>query len=967
MTGLFIKILEMSATGSVVIGVIMLLRLALKKAPRIFSYALWTAALFRLLCPISFELPSAPVPSIEIPYSSELSSGNAEGLFITSPASESTAPSDAPAMQAENSGQVPDIKEYEHTTAAEAPAKERIDLITIASYIWAFAAIVMISRGVVSWVGLSRSLKSAQKAGENVYVSAAISDPFIMGIIRPKIYLPTGLSCTESGLIIGHERAHMHRGDHIAKLVMYAALCIHWFNPLVWVMFRLFERDMEMSCDEKVTADMSKEQKADYSQALLKISSKPAAVFTANFGESSTKQRVKNVLSFKKPGVWVIILLTVLAVTVSVVLCANRSKNILTDGKYYADNENINAYFTVKNDSLQLFGTDRDFAGLYSSLVSDWTESDSAWEEKTRSEWEKPLSARSIQNDDLRFTNEDVIEYCNVRFILAKGQKATVKDTDAFSAEAYIIPFRYRYKIDISIKNTTDDELTVNLSEYFGLSSASDPLNPVATGPIDEYTFAPKETKDFVFGAEISPAGIFEDTAELSGSCVLEITNSDKYEHYQQLKLEPYTIREFTRYVAAMGKNGTIGYMEYYQTPEMQEGYEKYRTEVTDKDELDGLYDRFYDRYGENVYSCKFYKAGVEVPLYDESGNLVDHFQMGDVEVVPPEDYEFSDWKESIKLIPLTEERQQALDMSTLSPEMLYADKRNCLFTDGAGGLYLYNFENRELLLAVDFLASTELANSDISDEAKQYGGALIYSSATGGKDKNIYFAFETKGKEQRGGEFNGQYYYLDIINSGLQLIGASNKTAEPAVTKQTEPEAQPDAISSLLAMMNGRDYVYIVNSGLDDGHLPMIRLARNINGNVDYFDPFENGLIPKENAAPEEWGLSFAAENAAADGVRIKLSRSGSEELVTGSYFIIQKKDIYGWSEPAHCIDYYLSGYDVAWTDEALIIPDDGEREIYEGWSNIYGQLDHGSYRIGKYFRKNNGSDILIFAYFNI
>ena len=81
----------------------------------------------------------------------------------------------------------------------------------------------------------------------------------------------------------------------------------------------------------------------------------------------------------------------------------------------------------------------------------------------------------------------------------------------------------------------------------------------------------------------------------------------------------------------------------------------------------------------------------------------------------------------------------------------------------------------------------------------------------------------------------------------------------------------------------------------------------------------------------------------------------------------MIQKKDIYGWSEPAHCIDYYLSGYNAARTDEALIIPDDGEREIYEGWSNIYGQLDHGSYRIGKYFRKNNGSDILIFAYFNI
>lgn len=827
MTGIFIKILEMSATGSVVIGVIILLRFALKKAPKIFSYVLWAAALFRLLCPVSFELPSAPVPTIEIPYSSDISAGNAEGLFITGAVSENTAPSEAPAIQTEYSGQAQDIGEYEPVKTAKAPVKKQVNLITIASYIWALAVMVMISRGVISWAKLSRTLRSAQKAGENVYVSAAISDPFIMGVIRPKIYLPAGLNCTESGLIIRHEKAHMHRGDHIAKLVMYLTLCIHCFNPLVWVMFRLFERDMEMSCDERVTADMTNEQKADYSQTLLKISSKPAAVFTASFGESSTKQRVKNVLSFKKPGVWVIILLTVLAVAVSVVLCANRKKDNTA---------------TVPN--------------VYS--------------------FDYETAYTMLQN---------------------KG----------FS------PIQIPY-------SSTEPEGTVVKTK-------------------------PPKNKKAAYGSKV----------------ILFISDGDG-SYIPGYGDDPDLI-------SALGVNGITGKMrieDYYGV--YNDKYEKHTETITDEDEIAFQREKYYSQYGDAINGFSFTREYILIPLYDDKGEkVVDHFKLGDITPVPPEDYKFSDWKNSIKLIPLTEERQKSLDMSTLSPEMLYADKRNCLFTDGAGGLYLYNFENKELLLAVDFLASAELANSDISDEAKQYGGALIYSSSTGGKDKNIYFAFETKGKEKRGGEFDGQYYYLDAINSELQLIGASNKTAELAVTKQTDPDAQPDAISSLLAMMNGRDYVYIVNSGLDDGHLPMIRLARNINGNVDYFDPFENGLIPKENAAPEEWGLSFTAENAAADGVRIKLSRNGSEELVTGSYFIIQKKDIYGWSEPAHCIDYYLSGYNAAWTDEALIIPDDGEREIYEDWSNIYGQLDHGSYRIGKYFSKNNGSDILIFAYFNI
>lgn len=966
MTDIFIRVTEMSVTASIVIGVIIVLRLFLRKAPKVFSYVLWAAALFRLLCPVSFELPSAPISSVEIPYSAQVGERNADGLFITHTDTESLHAPEYTEPQRSVSPQVTGVGEGETTPVAEAPVKREISLLAIASYIWALAVVTMACRGAFSWIRLSHTLRSAQKMGGNVYVSPAISDPFIMGIIRPKIYLPTGLSFTESGLIISHEKAHMHRGDHIAKLIMYIALCIHCFNPLVWLMFRLFERDMEMSCDEKVTANMTREQKADYSQTLLKISAKPTAAFTACFGENGTKQRIKNVLSFRKPAVWVVIVLTLAAIVVSVILCANGRKEV----------------------------------------------------------------TQTVGEDEI------------------------IQSTDAFSAKMNVIPAgesNDEYAIDCVITNLTSDELSVDLSHYFSLCYSSNIVNPVVYGPTDEYTFAPNESKSFVFDVETALVGDNEDTKVINGSCVLEITNSDKYECYNVLeismhivekndtslpevseKMETVTVpdvykmdyREATEllnnaglrpafvfifseeekdtviktipdkgavagkdsYVivhisggpetedfktiygleAAMGKNGSIGYMNLYQPPEITNNYEHYRIEITDEEELERLYKEFYPQFGANVYSYKFYNNCTDVPIYDEScEKIVDYFTMSGVSYEPPEDDEYNDWTDTIKLIPLTEEHQRTVDISSASPDVLYSDSRNCLFSDGTGGIYLYNFENRELLLAVDFLASMELVNSGIAIEENQYGGASIYSSMTAYNDKWIYFSFETKGKEKRGGGFNGRSYYLDVINSKLTMTVASGSLYDAAVTEPIDPAEHPDAISASLAMINKRDFVYMVNSGTDEGKLPMIRLARNINGNVEYFDPFEKALIPQERKAPEEWGLSFTAEAVDNNSVKLKLTRTCDRELVTGSYFIIQKREVYGWSEPKYCVEYYLNEH--CWTDEAIIIPNDSERVITEDWSGFYGELDYGEYRIGKSFRMANGEEMMLFAEFYI
>ncbi|MGN1089264.1 MAG: immunoglobulin-like domain-containing protein, partial [Huintestinicola sp.] len=446
-----------------------------------------------------------------------------------------------------------------------------------------------------------------------------------------------------------------------------------------------------------------------------------------------------------------------------------------------------------------------------------------------------------------------------------------------------------------------------------------------------------------------------------------EIAGKDSYV-IVQVSGGPETEENKTEYFmeSALGKNGSFGYMNTAQIINVEEYYEHYRIEMTDEEELKKQYAIYYPKFGENVYSYKFYKVCTDIPIFDEScERVVDFFMASGVIYEPPEDDEYNDWTDTIKLIPLTEEHQRTVDISSASPDVLYSDSRNCLFSDGTGGLYLYNFENRELMLAVDFLASMELVNSGIAIEENQYGGASIYSSMTAYNDKWIYFSFETKGKEKRGGGFNGRSYYLDVINSKLSISGTSGSLYEAAVTEPIDPAEHPDAISESLAMINKRDFVYMVNSGTDEGKLPMIRLARSINGNVEYFDPFEKALIPQERKAPEEWGLSFTAEAAGNDSVKLKLSCTCDRELTTGSYFIIQKKEVYGWSEPRYCAEYYLNEH--VWTDEAIIIPNDSERVITEDWSGLYGELDYGEYRIGKQFGMANGEEMLLFADFYI
>ena len=320
MTELFLKILGMSATAALTAAAVLLLRLVLKPAPKIFSYILWTAVFVRLLIPFSLTLPTSklsPIPPVTIrtePYTYDKSYNQAVPLSvdIESPA---------------------EISIYISETIAE--FKKPKTALDILSLIWLSGVLIIISHWIYSYLRLRKTLKNSHPDGHNIYTSDKISTPFIFGILPPRIYLPESLSGNRRELVTLHEKYHIKRLDHIAKLAMYLALCIHWFNPIAWLSFHLCERDMEMSCDEAVTGKMNKSEKADYSEVLLETAPKKSAAFTAGFSESGTKRRIKNVLSFKKPALWVMLLCTLAVLLAVIVLSSDKfpesPDNIVTE------------------------------------------------------------------------------------------------------------------------------------------------------------------------------------------------------------------------------------------------------------------------------------------------------------------------------------------------------------------------------------------------------------------------------------------------------------------------------------------------------------------------------------------------------------------------------------------------------------------------------------------------------------
>ncbi len=275
----FLQILNMSLRGSAVILAVLAARLLLRRFPKRYSYLLWLPVLLRLVCPVSFESGLGLLRRDMTSGYSDFGVAVSMGREVAASGGSATAlPSNAP-----GAGQY---------------------LLLAAAFIWVLGAVLFFARGARSYLRLRKQVSGARELQPGVFEVEGIPSAFAMGILRPRIYLPSGLEPREREQLLLHERVHIRRGDLAVKLLFHLAVCLHWFNPLVFASFKLMVQDMESSCDEAVLR-RAPQCRSDYAQSLLRFSMSNGNCGRASacFGEGSTKRRIENVLKFKKPAV----------------------------------------------------------------------------------------------------------------------------------------------------------------------------------------------------------------------------------------------------------------------------------------------------------------------------------------------------------------------------------------------------------------------------------------------------------------------------------------------------------------------------------------------------------------------------------------------------------------------------------------------------------------------------------------
>ena len=335
MSEIFLKIINMSISASYIVLAVLLLRLLLKKAPKWITVVLWGIVAVRLVCPFSIESVLSLIPSSEV-VSPDI-------MMDRTPEINTGIPIINQVINPVISGSfTPDPG-----TSAN-PLQLWIPTFAV---IWIVGMVALLIYTVISYVKVKRKIGTAVLLRDNVYQSENVVSPFVLGMIKPKIYLPFNMNEKDVEHVVAHEMSHIRRKDHLWKPLGFLLLTLHWFNPLMWLGYVLLCRDIELACDEKVIKELDHDARADYSQALLtcSVNRRMIAACPLAFGEVGVKDRVKSVLNYKKPAFWIIIAAVVACVAVAVCFLTNPpAKEVNLDFPFeIEDVDNIEMYHYV--------------------------------------------------------------------------------------------------------------------------------------------------------------------------------------------------------------------------------------------------------------------------------------------------------------------------------------------------------------------------------------------------------------------------------------------------------------------------------------------------------------------------------------------------------------------------------------------------------------------------------------------
>lgn len=317
MEGFLAELFYMSLTASYLVVVVCLVRFLLRKAPKWIRMILWGMVGIRLLLPIRLESVFSLVPRVMTPRAADIAGGSADIMNQVTQVQMQTLPSLDAGAGFVSSG-----------TEAMVQQTPGISWMTILFIVWVAGFTLMLAYCIVSYVRLCVRMREAVKYAGNgslIYQSEQVDSPFVLGIRPPHIYIPFSLKGEELECVIAHEKAHIARKDHLVKPFAFLLLALHWFNPFIWIAYILLCRDIELACDEKAIHVLGEAQKKVYSQALLKcsVSRRSIAVCPVAFGETGVKERIKNVLHYKKPAFWIVAASLLLCTVVAVCFLTN--------------------------------------------------------------------------------------------------------------------------------------------------------------------------------------------------------------------------------------------------------------------------------------------------------------------------------------------------------------------------------------------------------------------------------------------------------------------------------------------------------------------------------------------------------------------------------------------------------------------------------------------------------------------
>ncbi len=313
MKELFLEIVSMSVSACWLVPAVLVVRLILKKAPRWINVLLWGIVAIRLICPFSLESTFSLIPDAEI-LPQQVISGYS---------------SDVQTGIAYSDNQMSDYPVNDNYEEVIVSANNGSDIVTVLTIVWGIGVLFMAVYTITSYWLLHRKIDTAVLLRDNICQSENVDSPFVLGIIKPRIYLPFNLDKYNLKYIVAHEQAHICRKDHWWKPLGFLLLTIHWFNPLIWLAYGLLCKDIELACDEKVIKELDNEQRADYTQALVafSVSHRMIAACPLAFGEVGVKERVKAVMNYRKPAFWMIALAILLCGVVALCFLTNPENN----------------------------------------------------------------------------------------------------------------------------------------------------------------------------------------------------------------------------------------------------------------------------------------------------------------------------------------------------------------------------------------------------------------------------------------------------------------------------------------------------------------------------------------------------------------------------------------------------------------------------------------------------------------